>query len=670
MSVHYLSNASTQQKEEENLNSKTSEFVKALRPIQISENSVARSTPNELQWKGRNARKSLRSGGSQHVKLDAATAISLFSPGIKGAYVNKNGSCHSGKWQDIGARAGSQIIRHMVDSIHYVAKAFCPSDPLGLVRAVFDHATENIVNDNGVANFKQWSSTQLMQLLLREYKSAKKSSRRKKILSWVAATSTKRMWIKKLFGVSYGVIRTAQRHALMWAPGGDVIRLSLTKATYRPSARAAYLKRWLKANVECDPTGKNKLRRLRFLRRHSGHKLYELDCKRDVPHLEAYCRSHFYNHPLQSGIHDTKVCGGLCSICIRWGEMVFVALKEHAVELHLILKTILVFDLDGWKKKFKVVQSYFVRGGMFQRSLQKSCNNKHLCMEFALSHSTLKAFQNECGHDHHLSDPTCIMRDELWQDLNDYIAEAIDSVDPAVIALLESTEIVGEGSSKTVKQKLVNIRKHLDWLRRGHDKFVGHLMLDTMQSLKRFEMRDEVTASHLLMHTDYMMKLRPLMKKETGSDFHMVMNKGDSVLVSGFSYVGTELEMQSIQAEVGDSMLHHVVTISGDTTQGGIEGYSAIFTQLSAVHSFAPEAKTLSIISDAGSGFKSTACAFGLMWASHLGILPGGLQIRSWMYPAAGEAKQPETDGAMPRYVMHVWYTCIYVCYVFIALMV
>ena len=243
------------------------------------------------------------------------------------------------------------------------------------------------------------------------------------------------------------------------------------------------------------------------------------------------------------------------------------------------------------------------------------------------------------------------MRDELWQDLNDYIAEAIDSVDPAVIALLESTEIVGEGSSKTVKQKLVNIRKHLDWLRRGHDKFVGHLMLDTMQSLKRFEMRDEVTASHLLMHTDYMMKLRPLMKSETGSDFHMVMNKGDSVLVSGFSYVGTELEMQSVQAEAGDSMLHHVVTISGDTTQGGIEGFSAIFAQLSAVHSFAPEAKTLSVISDAGSGFKSTACVFGLMWASHLGILPGGLKLHSWMYPAAGEAKQPETDGAMPRYV-------------------
>ena len=85
------------------------------------------------------------------------------------------------------------------------------------------------------------------------------------------------------------------------------------------------------------------------------------------------------------------------------------------------------------------------------------------------------------------------------------------------------------------------------------------------------------------------------------------------------------------------------------THKGGVEGYTAMFAQLQAVHEFAPEAKTISIISDAGSGFKSTACAFGLMWASHLGLLPGGLRIEGWMYPATGEAKQPETDGAMPR---------------------
>ena len=178
----------------------------------------------------------------------------------------------------------------------------------------------------------------------------------------------------------------------MWTPGGNEIRLSLSKKRYRPSARAAYLKHWLKANVECDPTGKNKLRRLRFLRRHSGHKMYLIDCKRDVPTLEPYSRSRFYDHPLQEGISDTTVCGGLCSICTRYGEMVFLALEKHAVEINLLLKAVLHFDIDAWIKSFKEVRCHFVRGGMFQRNLKTSCNNRHCCMAFALSHPTIKVF--------------------------------------------------------------------------------------------------------------------------------------------------------------------------------------------------------------------------------------------------------------------------------------
>ena len=363
--------------------------------------------------------------------------------------------------------------------------------------------------------------------------------------------------------------------------------------------------------------------------------------------------------------------------------MVFQALLAHAIELHLLLQEILNFDLVDWKKRFKKVRSYFARGGMFQRSLKKSCDNRHCCMTFALSHPTMPELQQECDHgacvracvlravninsvslapvithtqthmntttDHDESNPECLLRDELWDELYDIIAEAIESDNPAARTLLASTGIVGENSSTTVKAKLLNIRSHLRWLRRGHNKYVGHLMLDTMQTLQHFKMRDEVSKSHLLQHSDYMMKLRPLMKNETGSEFHMVMTKGDSVLVSGFSHIGTDAQMASVNAGTGDAMLHHVVTISGDTTQGGGEGYAAIFAQISAVRRFAPECKTISIISDAGSGFKSTACAFGLFWASHLGLLTDGIQIVSWMYPAAGEAKQPETDGAMPR---------------------
>ena len=112
-----------------------------------------------------------------------------------------------------------------------------------------------------------------------------------------------------------------------------------------------------------------------------------------------------------------------------------------------------------------------------------------------------------------------MLRDKLWQDLYDHIDDAIDSTNPVIAAVLDSAETMGDKNSSSVKTKLQNIRKHLTWLRQGHDKFVGHLMLDTMQSSKRFKMREEVTSSHLLQHTDYMMKLCPLMKKETGSDF-------------------------------------------------------------------------------------------------------------------------------------------------------
>lgn len=367
---------------------KNSPFVKAV-------------TPKTKQWIGRNARQKIRSADSHEknaLSLDASTAISLFSPGVKGAYVNKSGCCFNGKWKDIGVRAGANIVEHVIDSIHHVSKAFCPNDSLGLVRAVFRHGGGGADASSAERDFRQWSESRLVKLLFQEFINAKKSIRRKQILSWVAATDVKRFWIKRMFGVSYGVISTAQRHALMWSPGGTAIRLSLSKKKYRPSARAAYLKRWLKVNVECDPSGKNKLRRLRFLRRHSGYKVYCVDNERDVPHLEPYHRSHFYRHPLQEGISDTKLHCGLCSICTRYGLMVFIALKAQAVELYSLLKSILPFDIDGWKKMYEEVRNYFTRGGMFQRSLKKSCPNKHCCLTFALSHPTMDEFKQECDH--------------------------------------------------------------------------------------------------------------------------------------------------------------------------------------------------------------------------------------------------------------------------------
>ena len=66
------------------------------------------------------------------------------------------------------------------------------------------------------------------------------------------------------------------------------------------------------------------------------------------------------------------------------------------------------------------------------------------------------------------------------------------------------------------------------------------------------------------------------------------MTKGDSVLVSGFSFVGSDDQMREVRAEHGDAMIHHVVTVGSDTTQGGEEAYATIFAQLQAVKPFVP----------------------------------------------------------------------------------
>ena len=333
----------------------------------------------------------------------------------------------------------------------------------------------------------------MVKLLLQEFKKAKESrARRTSILSWVAATTTKRAWIKKLFGVSYDVITTARRHANIWSPGGAKVRLSLKKKSYRVSPRYAYLKKWLNLNVESDPAGK-KERRLRLLRRHSGYKMYLIDHARDVPHLKPYSRSRFYNHPLQKGNTDTKCCAGLCTCCNRYGVMVFMDLLELAIEITMLLKDVLSFDIDAWKKSHKEVKKYFERGGMFQRKLKMSCNNVHHCISFALSHPTKGTYQHRCQHQHTETDPVCLQRDRLWNDLYDVIENALQSEDRRVVELLSSTGIVGEEDTTTYRKKLVNIRSNLRLQRERHDKYVGHLMLDNAQQKKKFGLRKKVT---------------------------------------------------------------------------------------------------------------------------------------------------------------------------------
>ena len=90
-------------------------------------------------------------------------------------------------------------------------------------------------------------------------------------------------------------------------------------------------------------------------------------------------------------------------------------------------------------------------------------------------------------------DPICLLRDSLWDLLYDVIDKTLASRDDTTVTLLTSTGIVGEDITTTLSKKLLNVRNNLQWQRRGHDKYVGHLMLDTMQSQKHFELRAKVT---------------------------------------------------------------------------------------------------------------------------------------------------------------------------------
>ena len=301
----------------------------------------------------------------------------------------------------MNARQASLIIHHVIDAVYMMSKAFCPKDPIGLVRAATDRlrSLPNVATERG--DFKDWSQDSLVKKILNEYRNAKNRTRRREILSWLAATSVKRKWISELFKVSYEVISTARRHANLWGPGGRKVRLSLKKTTYKPSARAAYLKKWLDCNSDHDPAGKKKGgRRLRLLKRHNGYPMYKKDCKRQMPGMQPYSRSQFYSHPLQKDFQDTKCRAGLCTTCNRWGVSVFIDLEQLATEITMLLKPITKFDIGAWKKSFKQVKKYFVRGGMYQSKLKKSSNNIHWCLTYALSHPSDERYQQKCDHDH------------------------------------------------------------------------------------------------------------------------------------------------------------------------------------------------------------------------------------------------------------------------------
>ena len=131
-------------------------------------------TPKSKQASGKHARERIRSGvmmlNKYNTSLDVNTAISLFSPGVKGAYVNKSGCCIKGNWEDAGARTRSDVMNHMIDSVHHVAKAFCPNDSQKLVKAVLNHGATDAHRAVENQTLKNFSQSPVIKNMLHEYK--------------------------------------------------------------------------------------------------------------------------------------------------------------------------------------------------------------------------------------------------------------------------------------------------------------------------------------------------------------------------------------------------------------------------------------------------------------------------------------------------------------------
>ena len=457
-------------------------------------------------WRDQRSKIRATGEGTISPRVNAAQIKELFSPGINGAYVHKAGCCVKGAWSSADLRTSSLIINHIIDALHMIAKAFCPSDPLSLVEAVvkFLVSGDTDVVNGGKISFEDWSQQRLVQLHSTEFQQSNNRDRQIKILSWVAATTVKKKWIMQLFGVTYGKISTACRHAKKWSPGGEKRRLSLRKKSYRASGRSAFLQKWVKDNSTHDPAGKKAVI-TRHMPRYSQHALYLFDveqAKAKGAHPgKPYSRSRFYTHPAQEGITNAKCSAGLCSICTRHGKQVFNFLLQHAKNITRMMQAVLPFEIAEWKKSLKKVRQYFCRGGMFQRNLKMSCNNIHHCLQFALSHPTNEMYQCRCQHKHTEVDDVCLLRDRLWKQLFDFIDEALGSQDEHVVRYLGSTGLVGELDSTTYGQKLENVKRDLQRRLMQHKKYVGHLMLESAQTKKRFKLRSQVWFIHTRTYT-------------------------------------------------------------------------------------------------------------------------------------------------------------------------
>ena len=206
----------------------------------------------------------------------ASTSISLFSPGMKGEYINKHvGPVSKVNGPTLVPDRGKTSSTTWLMWVITLQSAFVQTTRRVLfVRTVCGVDTTATAKDN----HNQCWTVSVMQLIWKEYCSgAKTGDRHKWILSWVRrgqlreeALDKESIWcVVQIHPHCAASASCSAVNTRRWAHPHNPSFVDSEK--YRPSVRATHLRRWIKVNVEYKAMHQEKTY-CGFLKRHIGHK--------------------------------------------------------------------------------------------------------------------------------------------------------------------------------------------------------------------------------------------------------------------------------------------------------------------------------------------------------------------------------------------------------------
>ena len=286
--------------------------------------------------------------------------------------------------------------------------------------------------------------------------------------------------------------------------------------------------------------------------------------------------------------------------------------------------------IDSFKNHFK-------RGGDFYHSLHQTSSCIDWCLQYQLSDPFDTDLSKICTcHVHEKRDPMVIKKNNFFSSL---IKDAYIKVSKAKIIV--NVDILGKGrvlrlshGNIVIKLEQSGVVKRIPWIefrdqltdtdfntlclvqyiqraKDRHSRYMRHLYLDRNQSYGERIIGQESTWCGYM---DYMMKLRAKSWMSDSSTFHMLMNKGSSVHVFCIKRrIMNEADATNIGVQCGDYQMVWIDSFGSNTTQGGYETLSVIEASLiEAKKIFNNKLESISLFSDAGSGYKTIQCLLGI----------------------------------------------------------